>query len=338
MPEPEIQRELIRTYRNFGTYLLPDAARRAHKLTLSIRIDSITRTQYQNFKYNPPQGDYGNVTLFHGFEVAAVHNVKFANEVIYEWFNLEGSLVQATYYAQYLNAENLVTIAAALGRSVSTEPPESINLWGCPLSLIKILCPAGTQFSIRCEWYEFQDQDVINVSPSVRVIPPPNRQGECREPTKREPPRPWRGNPPKTPDNPADCYLGDGNDQNPDDTGEPPPAPPATWIAFWMQYRSYEGGANPTTNPGDFEVGRALLYLSPIDTPPQLSPSPIPQQITDSYSCFIRWVAPNVLVPGCVREIIITDLREQWATDYIFRGFGLHVVPLTYDARVRDFL
>ena len=228
--------------RNRGSYTLPDAARKAHRLNLTVEIISVTRNQYNNLNYNPMQGDYCNVTYFVGDAVKETRKVKYPNEVLIEWLNFETSIINAISSSVLVTATNMRTIALAQGILLGENPFTRTFTWAYPVTHVKFVCPPDTQIKVTCTWWPFEYPDFEFAESEPNTATPPGGGDEYRNPRRNPMDEPWDGN--------ADS-SGIDESRDPrdfDEANEPPPPPPLGedctrdyFIQAYVQYSNSDG-------------------------------------------------------------------------------------------------
>lgn len=234
-------------FRNEGAYTIPVEARKAHRVLIDIEIISVTRTQYQNFQYNLPQGDYCNVTYWAGASIVNTRKVKYVSERLLDWVNLEASIANSISQAGFVINTNMIAFAATLGSLLIPTPYADITTWGLNISHLKFVCPEDTQVRITCQWYPFLDfQGAAKADPDLDDP----AEGEDEYPSPRRNPRddPWKdNNPPSSPD-----PNRDSRDYGDDNTPPPPPSPgpdcTKTYYISWSVTATDEQGGTATTN------------------------------------------------------------------------------------------
>jgi hypothetical protein len=202
--------------RNTGSYTIPEAARKAHRLLIDVEIVSVTRTQYLNLQYNLPQGDYCNVTYWCGASIIRTEKVKYASTRLIDWVNIEGSIAQQLGILGRVIVVTIGSLGLALGAPPIEGDRRAYSTWGFNVSHLKFVCPPGTQIRVTCQWYPFRDLDNIE-EPDADLDDPANGEDEYPSPRRNPSDDPWDGNAVSSGPDP----LRDPRDS--DEANEPPP-------------------------------------------------------------------------------------------------------------------
>lgn len=220
LPAPlEVPQQDSVEIRNRGSYTIPEDARKAHRLNLTVEIISVTRNQYGNFNYNPTQGDYCNVTYFVKDAPLKTRKVKYPKEVLIEWLNLEASILNAGASDVLVTATNMRTIAIAQGILLGEFPFTRPFTWAYPVTHLKFVCPPDTQVRIVCTWWPFEYPPFEFAQSEPNTGSPPGGSNEYSSPRQNSSGEPWEGNDDASSPDP----LRDPRDF--DDANQPPPPP-----------------------------------------------------------------------------------------------------------------
>lgn len=192
---PEVPVTEVFEIRNRGSYSIPPAARKAHRITLDVEVRSVTRTQYRNNQYNLPQGEYGNCTLFNGAAILNTIKIKYPTQRVIEWVNIEAGIQADTAINIQGVNETLKAIIEILVGNASANPNQPANSWGLPYTHAKFVLYPDTQISLICTWWPFVEFEGV-ATPEPDISDPQQGKDEYREPTKQNPSAPFNGNPP----------------------------------------------------------------------------------------------------------------------------------------------
>lgn len=254
------QQETIQI-RNKGSFTIPEEARKAHRLNLTVEIISVTRNQYGNFNYNPTQGDYCNVTYFVGDSPIETRKVKYAKETLLEWLNFETSIINAVNSAVLVTATNMKTIALAQGILLGELPFTRTFTWAYPVTHLKFVCPPNTQIKVTCTWWPFEYPDFEFAESEPNTATPPGGGNEYRNPRQNNNSEPWDGNPGASAPDPD-------RDERDYDPANIPPPPPPDCVNYRLvgQYQFGDTNGNPggafditfAADPGGFVIEGGL--------------------------------------------------------------------------------
>lgn len=181
--------------RNRGSFTIPEAARKAHRLLIDLEVVSVTRNQYQNLMYNLPQGDYCNVTYWAGASIMKTRKVKYASERLIDWVNVEAGLafnVGLATASVLFTLDNLAVALNLIPVQLDRRPPV---VWGYPISHLKVVCPPETQIKLTCQWYPFPELGDFS-SPDPDLDDPAEGEDEYPSPVRNPMSDPWEGNSP----------------------------------------------------------------------------------------------------------------------------------------------
>lgn len=203
-PIRESPLELSFQIRNKGSFTIPFEARQAHRLALDIEVVSVTRTQYQNFLYNLPQGDYCNVTLWSGSTIRETIKVKYPSQRLLDWVNIEGGVYQSTALSCKSVLTTLRSLGAAMGYPSVAGDNQMPPIWGYPITHVKVVCPEDTQIKLTCQWWPFVSlPEIADVLPDLDE--PSEGDSEYPSPSRNPANDPWKENaPPSLPDSNRD--------------------------------------------------------------------------------------------------------------------------------------
>lgn len=239
--------------RNGGSYTLPLAARKAHRLNLTVEIISVTRNQYTNLMYNPPQGEYCNVTYWVGDAVKETRKVKYPKEVLIEWLNLEKSIVAQAASDVLVTATNMRTIALAQGVILGETPFTRPFVWAYPVTHLKFIGYPDTQMKVTCTWWDFEYPPFEFAEPDPNTADPPGGNDEYKKPKRNPNDEPWEGNAPASPPDPS------RDPRDYDDANEPPP-PESPGPDCTKQYLvTFSGTYTEEGGPGGSFSGQQIL-------------------------------------------------------------------------------
>lgn len=234
--------------RNRGAYTIPEEARKAHRVLVDVEVISVTRTQYKNFMYNSPQGDYANVTLFNGASIKDTIKVKYPSQRLIDFVNIEGGICQMTALSCLAVSETVANLATAMGIVPVLGDNREINVWGLLISHLKIVCPEDTQVRITCQWYPFVHiPGVGDVNPDLDD--PADGEPEYNEPRRNPVSDPWIGNPDGTARDP-------GRDPRDYDSNAPDPKWRVWLIGTYLnsQGQYAQQDSEPPLNQGAYEI------------------------------------------------------------------------------------
>lgn len=92
----------------------------------------------------------------------------------------------------------ILALAAALGKPIGSTPVTPPLILGFPETVVKIVAPPLTQFSLTCHWLPFQDE--FSGGTDFESEDPTDGEDEYPEPNRNSPENPYFGNP--RPDDP----------------------------------------------------------------------------------------------------------------------------------------
>lgn len=220
---PESFLQVSYQIRNKGSFTIPDEARKSHRLILDIEVVSVTRTQYQNFLYNMPQGDYCNVTFWSGSAISRTEKIKYPSQRLIDWINIEASLCLNAAGVGVTIIETIKSLGAALELTVTETDGQSQAVWGYPITHVKVVCPEDTQILLTCTWYPFETTPLVNdIEPQIEE--PSDSEDEYKSPSRNPSSNPWAENAPASLPQP-DRDIRDYPFQDPDEGIFFPPNP-----------------------------------------------------------------------------------------------------------------
>lgn len=244
---PEVPQQQSAIIRNKGSFTIPEVARQAHRMVVDIEIQSVTRNQYFNLQYNMPQGDYCNVTYWHGKAIAETRKVKYPVERLIDWVNLEASLLIFAANNVLVTNINMKTIATAQGILLGETDFIRPASWAHPCSHLKFVAPPDTQFKVTCTWWPFELPPLPIAAPEPNTAQPPGGGDEYKSPQRNPNDDPWDGNAPPTGPDPNR----DPRDYGPDNEPPPPPSPgpdcTKMYYISWSVTATNEQGGSATT-------------------------------------------------------------------------------------------
>jgi hypothetical protein len=243
---PEIPEQEVVEIRNQGSYTIPQAARKAHRLLLDVEVISVTRNQYLNLQYNLPQGEYGNVTYWNGASISRTEKIKYPSQRLIDWVNIEAGIANIVGGTGYVILQTLREMAIALGLIPVEGDRSAPNTWGYPVSHLKFVCYPDTQIRITCQWYPFVDYPEVEETDPDLDDP---ASGEDEYPSPRRNPRddPWKDNNPPTGPDPNRDERDYGDDNDPPPPPSPGPDCTKTYYISWSVTATNEQGGTATT-------------------------------------------------------------------------------------------
>lgn len=242
--------------RNKGSYTIPEEARKAHRLLVDIRILSVTRNQYSNLMYNLPQGEYGNCTYWSGAAINDTRKIKYPNERLIDWVNVEASAAFNAGLAAEVPNRSVGALGLAMGFPVVKGDRRPPIVWGFLTSHLKFVLYPDTQLELICQWYPWPDIDEFE-EPDPDLDDPASGEDEYPSPKRNPRDEPWEGNPPSS------GIDGSRDPRDFDDANVPPP-PGSPGPDCTKTYRIVASGETTDANGVTYPWATEGQYLGEI--------------------------------------------------------------------------